>query len=166
MSVKLNEGDIFEFSINENSTAYGQVVSIPNKESLTIIIFESLYRTRPLLDEIIEDEIFLLGNTFDAKFYHKHWMVIGNVTSNLNDIKLPYYKVGTDPVLVESFQGEALRKATKEEAENLLYRPYVAPVRYELALKARYKILDWKEQYDELLYSKAVFSRELVGNNV
>jgi hypothetical protein len=160
--MKLNVGDIFEFSINDNNSSYGQIIEIPNEESITIVVFEDQYKQRPLLDEIVDDEILLMGNTFDAKLYHGHWVIIGNYTSNLDSIKLPYYKIGTKPVYIEDFKGNKLRKAKKEEVEKLIYRPYVAPVRFELALKAHCKVVEWKEIYDDLLYSRAVSASEMI----
>ncbi len=156
--MKLKVGDIFEIKINDNNTAYGQIVNIPNKESITIIVFKSLYLKRPTIDIILRDNILLLGNTFDAKLYHKHWVVIDNDQSTLSELEFPYYKIGTKPVFIENFEGSRIREASKKEEESLVYRPYVAPVRFELALKAYYKSLEWKDDYDNLLYSKVIDS--------
>ncbi len=153
--MKLLIGDIFEFRVNENNLAFGQIVNFPNNESLAIVIFKGLYLRRPLKKELIEDEILFFGITFDAKLYHKHWQIIGNDPTNLNDFELPFYKIGTGKVFVEDFYGNRIRKASKEEEEILIHKSYVAPVRFELALKAYYKSLEWKDEYNELLYSKA-----------
>lgn len=154
----LKRGDIFEFQISENSLAYGQITSEINGEILVIIIYKSLYSKRPDISEIVDDEILLFGNTFDAKLYHKHWIVIGNEELNLDKIEYPYYKIGVDPVFVEDFEKNKLRKATKEEESKLAYRSNVAPVRFELALKAYYKIIPWNEKFDNLLYSRVLSS--------
>ena len=119
---------------------------------MTIIVFEGLYKSRPSVDELLKDNILLFGNTFDAKFYHKHWIVITNEQSNLKKIKLPYYKIGTNPVYIEDFFEKRIREIKSKEEELLYYRQYVAPVRFELALKAYYKKLEWKDIYNELLY--------------
>lgn len=156
--MKLNVGDVFEININENNTAYGQIVNIPNKESLTLIVFKSLYTRRPSIHDIVKDKILLLGNTFDAKFYHKHWAVIGNEQASISDLRLPYYKIGLNPVFIEDFNGKRVREASTKEQELLIYRPFVAPVRFELVIKAYYKSLEWKNDYDSLLYSTVIDS--------
>lgn len=159
--MKLKVGDIFEFSINEKSKSYGQIVSLFKKDALTIIVFEGQYRSRPDIEELLNDNILLFGNTFDAKFYHKHWIVIGNETSNLTSIKFPYYKIGSEPVYIEDFLENKLRKASANEQNILNYRSYIAPVRFETALKAYYKIVEWREDFDELMYSNVIKSTEI-----
>lgn len=160
--MKLNIGDIFEFSINENTKSYGQIVSTFKKDTISIIIFEGLYKSRPKIQELLEDNILLFGNTFDAKLYHKHWVVIENEKSNLEGIKLPYYKIGTEPVYIEDFFQNRIRKASSIEDNKLYYRSYVAPIRFESALKAYYKVLVWDDSYEELLYSNLINSIDLV----
>lgn len=159
--MNLKVGDIFEFSINEKSKSYGQIVSLFKKDALTIIVFEGQYRSRPDIEELLNDNILLFGNTFDAKFYHKHWIVIGNETSNLTSIKFPYYKIGSEPVYIEDFLENKLRKASANEQNILNYRSYIAPVRFETALKAYYKIVEWREEFDELMYSNVAKSSEI-----
>lgn len=159
--MKLKVGDIFEFSINENSKSYGQIVSVFKKDALSIIVFEGQYRSRPDIEELLQDNILLFGNTFDAKFHHNHWMIIGNETSNLSSIKLPYYKIGTEPIYIEDFFEKKLREAKGNEESILNYRSYIAPVRFETALKAFYKVVEWREEFDELLYSNVLKSAEI-----
>jgi len=159
--MKLKAGDIFEFSINENSKSYGQIVSVFKKDTLSIIIFEGQYRSRPDIEELLQDNILLFGNTFDAKLHHNHWIVIGNETSNLSSVKLPYYKIGTGPIYVEDFFENKLRKTKDNEESILTYRSYVAPVRFETALKAFYKVVEWREEFEELLYSNVKKSNEI-----
>lgn len=151
--MKLNKGDIFEFSINDNRKSYGQIISTFKKDTISIIVFEGLYKSRPEIEELLQDKILFFGNTFDGKLYHKHWIIIENEKSNLENIKLPYYKIGTDPVYIEDFFEKKLRKASTQEEEILSYRSYVAPVRFESAVKAYYKLIEWDEVFDELLYS-------------
>ena len=154
--MKLKEGDIFEIKITDNILSYGQIVSTFKKKALTIIIFEGQYTERPEVIDIIKKDILLFANTLDAKFYHGDWIVFDNYKSNLSEIKLPYYKIGTGPVYVEDFYENKIRKANKEDTNELRYRDYVAPVRLESALKAYYKYLDWNEIFDELLYDKLI----------
>jgi hypothetical protein len=163
--MKLKEGDIFEFSINDNSKSYGQIISTQKKDALTVLVFEGLYRSRPQISELLEDKILFFGNTFDAKFFHKHWVVIENVKSNIEKIQLPYFKLGTDPIYIEDFFGKKIRKLKPHEEKFFFYRSYVAPVRFESALKAYYKVLEWNESYDELLYSNLLKGVHLLDNN-
>lgn len=154
--MKLNNGDIFEVNFSENRLCYGQIISTHKKDAFTIVFFEGLYKSRPMIEEILADKILLFGHTFDAKFHHKHWVIIGNEKSNLDNIKLPFYKLGTSPIYIEDFLGHTLRKVKGDEEEKLYYRSYVAPVRFELAMKAFYKIIEWDVVYDELLYSNII----------
>lgn len=163
--MKLKEGDIFEFSISENSKCYGQIVNFYKKDAFSIVIFEGSYRSRPEIEELLKDNILLFGNTFDAKFYHKHWIVIDNVKSNLDKIKLPYYKIGTEPVYIQDFFDNKIRKANSEEEQILFYKSYNAPVGFELAMKAYYKIIEWNDAYDEMLYSNVIKSIDLIENS-
>ena len=126
--MKLNIGDIFEFSINDTNLSYGQIIEIPNKKSITIVVFEGQYLQRPLLEEIVNDKVLLIGNTFDAKLHHGHWSIIGNYQENLDAMALPYYKIGTEPVYVEDFKGNKVRRATKEE-EHAVSRATTGPRR-------------------------------------
>ncbi len=69
---------------------------------------------------------------------------------------MPFYKLGTNPIYIEDFLGNSIRKAKADEEDKLYYRSYVAPVRFELAIKAYYKIIEWDSVYDELLYSNII----------
>ncbi|MBF4518727.1 hypothetical protein IRZ71_20415 [Flavobacterium sp. ANB] len=151
--MKLKNGDVFEVHFSENRLCYGQILSTHKKDAYTIVFFEGLYKSRPSVKEILADNILLFGNTFDAKFHHKHWIVFDNEKSNLDEINLPFYKLGTNPIYIEDFSGNSIRKAKADEEDKLYYRSYVAPVRFELAIKAYYKIIEWDSVYDELLYS-------------
>jgi len=154
--MKLKNGDIFEVNFNEDRLCYGQIISTHKKDAFTIVFFEGLYKSRPSIEEILSDNILFFGNTFDAKFHHKHWVVIHNDKSNLDKIKLPLYKLGTNPIYIEDFFENRLRKIKGDEEKRLYYRSYVAPVRFELAMKAYYKIIEWDSVYDELLYSNII----------
>lgn len=160
--MKLKRGDIFEFSINDNTTCYGQIIDTSKKNAITVIIFEGLYKSRPEISELLKDKILFFGNTFDAKFYHNHWIVFNNSTTNIKEIKLPYYKIGIEPIFIEDFFENKLRIIKNYEENILFYRSYVAPVRFESALKAYYKILNWDDSYNELLYSNLLKGIKLV----
>lgn len=163
--MKLKEGDIFEIKIAEDVFVYGQIVSTFKKNTLSIVCYNGTYSRRPEVKNIINKDILLFGNTFDAKFYHGDWTVFSNEKSNLTKIKMPYYKIGTESIYVEDFFENRIRKANKEDLNRLGYRNYVAPIRFESALKAYYKYIDWKDTYDELLYSNIVNINKLIEND-
>lgn len=158
-------GDIFEFSINENSTSYGQIIKVLDDSTLVVIVFESQYKNRPSICELLEDRVLLYGITLDAKLYNKDWKIIASETRNLSTIKSPYFKIGTSPVFIENIDKQIIREATEKEIERLVYRTIVAPVRFELALKGYYKQIEWKDKYDSLLYSKIEDSIRIVEGN-
>lgn len=163
---KLKIGDIFTIPISLDRAGFGQVIKMPVSSGVFIMaVFKQVYSDKnwPTLDEIIEDEVLFLGYTMDALLYHKYWKIIGNKVSNLNKIKLPYYKLGTPPDMqIVDYKGDRVRKATKREFEYLEYETSVAPIRYENALKAFYKLADWDEDYDELLYERTLESIAVV----
>ena len=166
---KLKVGDVFTMtSINDENDpkiGLGQIVKIPNKSNFIIIVFKQVFygQDLPSLDKIISDEILFLGYTMDALFYHKYWKVVGNVSSNLDKIKLPYYKLGTPPDMsIVNYKGDRLRKASKYEFDNLEYETVVAPVRFENALNAYCKMAEWDTDYDNLLYQKTLDSIKIV----
>lgn len=159
--MKLRPGDIFTIPVDEEKTGFGQIINIPNKNNFLIVVFERVYSGRewPSLKEIIQDRVLFLGYTMDALLYHKEWRIIGNDSSNLSKIKLPYFKLGTAPDMnIVTFKGDVVRRASKEEYDNLEYETVIAPVRYENALKAYHKLDEWKEDYDKLFYERTLES--------
>ena len=166
--MKLNIGDIFLIPINDKKFSLGQIVSIPNKESITVVIFKEVFSNNQIenISNVLKDTTPLLfGNTFDAKFYHKHWVIVGNDKTNLSNIKLPYYKIGDSPSYIEDFKGTKIRKCNSIEDERLVNRKYIAPVRLENGIKAYHDLLEWKDElFNPLLYSYNLLSCELVSN--
>lgn len=156
---KLNIGDIFSVPLDGKYKGIGQIVAFPKKELLLIVIFEFKYSTEEYIDIDIDSivkshNILFLGNTLDAKLYHKHWEVIGSTKENIGSINLPLYKIGVYPdAYVIDYMGKTLREASIDEFESLKYQKVVAPIRFENALKAYYNLVPWiGEDYDDLLY--------------
>lgn len=166
--MKLKVGDIFTIPVSEEETGFGQVINIPNKSNFIIVVFEKIYigRDWPSLNEIVNGQILFFGYTMDAKLYHKHWKIIGNDSSNLGRIKLPYYKLGTPPdCKLVDYKGNIIRKIGNDVFEKLEYQEIIAPVRYENALKAYYKLAEWREDYDKLLFDRTLESITIVEGN-
>jgi len=164
--MKLKEGDIFSITVGDKGFGLGQVVKIPNKESLSVVIYKELFNSlkKVNLSEILKNcTPLFFGNTFDAKFYHKHWVILGNDKLNLELIILPYYKIGSFPVYIEDFDEKRIKRASKEEEEELIFRKYIAPVRLENALLAHHGLKEWKDDlFNPLLYSYNIKSNELL----
>jgi len=163
--VKVQVGDVFQIPIDNSRVGYGQVVARPEKNVLFICVFAATTAADliPDLAEIVRSEILLAGNTFDAKFNHGHWSIVGNMTSNLVEIPLPHYKSGmAESVIVETLDRSRRRAATKEEEELLPFRTYSAPVGFELAIKAIAGNGVWLPDYDDLKYDKLKISSTIV----
>ena len=162
---KLKMGDVFKIPVSNEKTGYGQIIELHDKNAFIIGVFKELYfiQDLPNLEKILEDEILFLGYTMDALIYHKYWEIIGNNLSNLTIVKLPYYKLGTPPEMnIVNYKGNFIRKSDKTEFDNLEYETVVAPVRYENALKAFYKMGEWNEDYDRLFYARTLESIKIV----
>jgi hypothetical protein len=167
--MKLEKGDIFSIPLQDKGFGLGQIVKIPDENSLSVVIFSELF---PNLNEIKLHEVIakctplFFGNTFDAKLYHKHWKIIGNDQINLNRLTLPFYKIGSFPTYIEDFDEKRLRRANKEEKEKLIFRKYIAPVRLENALLAFHGLKEWRDDlFNSLLYSYNIDSNNLVSKN-
>ncbi len=159
--MKIKEGDIFTIPVTEGKVGCGQIVSIPNKNNFIIVVFESIYSNEnlPNLDAVVNDEIVFFGYTMDALLYHKEWKIFGNDLENIDTIKFPYYKLGTPPnIRIVNYVGDEIRSASQYEFDNLNYKTVVAPIRYELALKAYHKFIQWDTDFDDLLYKKVIES--------
>lgn len=76
---------------------------------------------------------------------------------------MPYFKLGTHPDYnLTDYKGKFIRKINKELFDKLDYLTVVAPIRYENALKAYHQIEEWRDDYDNLLYSNIL---DLVEGN-
>jgi len=68
--MKLKEGDIFSIAVQNKGFGLGQVVKIPNKESISVVIFKEVYENieSKSLGEIIKRcTPLFFGNTFDLR---------------------------------------------------------------------------------------------------
>lgn len=155
--VRAKVGDIFQIPLDDTRVGYGQVVVQPEKNVLFVCAFVATTRPdeQPDLETILRSEILLAGNTFDAKIWHGHWTVVGNVPPDMKAIALPKYKEGLPgQAFIESLDLKQRRRATTEEERLLPFREYVAPIRFENALKALFGIGDWLAMYEDLKYAR------------
>jgi hypothetical protein len=89
--------------------------------------------------------------SLDAKIYHGHWPIVGNVKKNLKRIPQPVFKIDQGGrMYLESRDSSIYRPASNSQAERLRYRTIVAPIRLENALKALCGVGEWHPDYDEL----------------
>jgi hypothetical protein len=160
--MKLNIGDIFTIPLGNNEVGFGQVVSPYNKKSGGFMMATFNFKCSDeysiiKMEDICKNEVLFLGLTFDAKIYHKDWIILGNYKANIESIKMPFYRLGTPPndIFMVNYKGDKIRPINEQEFNKLTYRTEIAPIRYENALKAHYKIQEWiSEDYDKLLYKK------------
>lgn len=164
--MKLRVGDIFNVKLDDNTLGYGQIVALPSKNTLIIAMFDirSDQSIEIPLDSICNATIIFLGYSLDAKLYHKHWVIIGNNTSNLESIFLPVNRLGTPPndIYLTNFKGDIIREATPDEFEKLRYKTVVAPIRFENALKAFFGIIEWNDDFNDLLYKHVIESNKVM----
>lgn len=161
---KLNVGDIFTIPLGNEEFGIGQIVWFPNhKHNFIMVVFKEKFQDieKLYLTEINSFEILFLGYTVDAKLYNKKWKVIDNITSNLSNIQMPYYKLGlsNDGARLVDYKGDTLLNINEGTFNKLNYQTEVGPVRFENALKAYFGIKEWiAEDYDKILYEKVLES--------
>ena len=149
--LKLKEGDVFTIPIDGNTQGYGQIVKIPDKYSFIMVVFEGKWSKNDTvsIEAIINTPILFIGFTLDALLYHGRWVIIGNITSNLGLIVIPYYfKMGlpTESQQLINYKLEVLRMATQQESD-LLYRHHGrSPIGYQKMLQAYYGIGDLDDE--------------------
>lgn len=160
-------GDVFTIPLGNGEFGFGHVVTDYNKGSggFMMAVYDLKLKDTNLLvfNHLEESNLLLLGFTFDAKIYHNDWQIIGNFTENIGSIKMPYFRLGlpSDNAQIVNYKGEILCTIDDSTFEKLRYKSEVAPIRYENALKARYGIQEWKDDYDKLLYKYAIDSNEI-----
>lgn len=164
----LNIGDVFTIPLDNNQFGFGQVVASYDKRSGGFVIAIFNYKSDDIsnvtISEICSKEILFLGFTFDAKIYHKDWTLIGNYIANIENIIMPYYRLGTPPeeIYIVNHKGECIKDIDEKTFYKLSYKTEIAPIRYENALKAYYGLQEWKEEdYDKLLYKHSIKSKEI-----
>lgn len=163
MKHKATIGDVFLISIDGSRFGVGQVAGDWNGE-LYIVVYDVILPSAEFdLARVASDELLFAALSLDAKIHHGDWRIIGNVTSNLDRIPQPAFKVNQDgKVWVETRDRSRFWPASKAQAEGLRYRTVVAPVRLENALRALHGIGEWNPKFDELRADYAFASARLV----
>ena len=168
--IKLSVGDLFKIPLDENRYGIGVILHVA-KHNFIIAIYDAIFYNSGDLnfDDLKSKTIVFLGYTLDAKIYHEDWTIVSKISPReVSEIYFPYYKLGTPPkdIFVVNYKGEKLRQATLEEFEQLDYETTIAPIRYENALKAHFNLIEWKDDFNSILYSNVLDSVKLVGRNL
>ena len=88
-----------------------------------IILFRGLHESRPAAEELVNEEIALVGWTMDSWFYHGRWMVMGKLNPDQVDVPYPTYAVGVNGELhATDYKGKVLRPLRPEEEGSLDYQ--------------------------------------------
>jgi len=163
---KIIEGDVFTIPLNDKEVGFGQVVAPYDKTSggfmVAVFDFKADDTQNISLNDVCNSELLFLGFTFDAKIYHKDWVLMGNYTDNIKTIVMPYFRLGTPPndIYIVNYKGERLKSISENVFAELAYQTEIAPIRYQNALKAHFGYGEWKsEDYDKLLYSRSIKSK-------
>lgn len=153
-SDRVNAGDIFEMPLPDGRRGYGQVII--GGDVLYVAVFRDIYDALPDLDELIKNDVLLVGWTLDALIYHDRWKIVGNRQPIAARVPFPSYKVRVSgEAYVHDFEGGNYRSATAEDWELLDYKKTVAPIRYQRALFAHHGVGDWTKDYEELTVEHA-----------
>ena len=163
MGITAQVGDVFLIPIDDGRNGVGQVVA-NWKGELYIAVYD-LALSDPIVDAriVLGQTPLFVALSLDAKLWHGHWPIIGNVHESVSRIPQPVFKVFVEGVTyVESRDRSLLRPASRDEAEGLRFRNVVAPVRLQNALNAHFGLGEWLSQYDDLRFEYALESSKIV----
>lgn len=109
----------------------------------------------------------LIGMTFDTKFSHKHWVVLGNRIEVAEGMPRPVYQLWRrSKVVYEDFQANEASGDSLEGSSILpVPRTTVGPIRFENAARSILTGQDWKEEYDVIDYASH-FEKALIKNYI
>ena len=63
---------------------------------------------------------------------------------------------------IVNFKGDSISKTKKEEFDKLEYETVVAPFRYEIAFQAYYRLAEWEDGFNKLLYDQTLLSIRVI----
>ena len=164
MGIEAKVGDVFLIPLDESSCAGGQVISIRGENELYLAVFgQRLSKDETDPELATSGAPRLLGLSFDAKLWHGHWPIIGNLTEKVGAYPQPNYKVRSAGVLsFQSRDAAVTRPITDEEAKILEDRTVCDAAVIEDAIKATFGIVEWSEHYDNLRADYAIASSKLL----
>lgn len=145
--ISIKEGDVFTIPIDAETQGYGQIVKIPSKYDFIMIVFEGKWplKQEVQLSQLVKRNILFFGFTTDTLLNLGRWNIIGNITSNLSCIIMPYYKVGFSPeTKLINYKVEVIRMATSEEDKLLPFHSSMSPMGYQKELQAYYGVIKWE----------------------
>ena len=164
MGIEAKIGDVFLIPLDDTSCVGGQVISIRDENEFYLAVFGqrlSMDETDPEIATSGSPR--LLGLSFDAKLWHGHWPIIGNLIEKVGAYPQPNYKVRRAGVLsFQSRDATVTRPITDEEAKLLEYRTVCDAAVIEDAIKAICGIGEWSEHYDNLRAEYAIASSKLL----
>lgn len=164
MGINAKVGDVFLIPLDETSCVGGQVISIRDENEFYLAVFgQRLSKDETDPETATSGAPKLLGLSFDAKLWHGHWPIIGNLIEKVGAYPQPNYKVRIAGVLsFESRDATVTRPITDEEAKILEYRGVSDAAVIENAIKAIFGIGEWSEHYDDIRAEYAIASSKLL----
>jgi hypothetical protein len=145
---KLGLGDAFSIPLNGGFFGFG-VVLIPGKE-LYLGVFEPIFKSPELPDDIELGAIRLVGWSMDELFYHGQWKVVGKMP--VPSYPRPKHVVyGPDGPVVCSFERVLLRQAVlPDDMETFGYRTTVSNVAFTSALNCIHGLSDFLYDFKKI----------------
>jgi hypothetical protein len=163
VAVQVAIGDVFLIPLTEQSWAYGQLVSAWNGELYVAIFGDKTERDEANSKAILGIKPVFLVLTLDAKLWHGHWPIIGNVQTNLSSFPQPAFKVRQKGIVyIESRDRARTRQATAHESQILRFRTVTSPAAIEQVVRAYFGIGDWNPHFENYLADYAYKSGELL----
>jgi hypothetical protein len=158
--IKVHVGDVFQIPVSKDCSGFGQVLANDAGMLLMAIFDQRAGGDRhPSLESIVSADLLFIANSPDAKIWHGHWPIIGNVAPDRARIPLPKYKVGRGgEMYVENYEANKTRVATPEELALLDLRSSWSPEILEDALKAQWGLGPWNDHYNRLRAENALRS--------
>lgn len=143
--MKLEKGNIYKIPVSPEYFGIGEIVAIPDEDYFIFRVFKKIYTVDP---DTVEDSVLLLGATMDAKIYAGHWTKLHNIPIRTHSKVSENAGVLNHPInnLVNMLLGKS-----ETSVHDLTI---VAPVRFELALKAYHNLGQWKAEFDTILFHR------------
>lgn len=142
-------GSVLAIPLRDGDWALGSVIS----PGINFFIGFSIIRFRAPLnaDDIIDKKLKMFSWTNDAEVYRGNWRNVGVSIPN-DDIYLPEYRIFIDGVeMIESFDGEFLRRPDPVADSKLAFRTVRSPRLVQDAVQAAFGLGDWKPEFQDML---------------